>query len=407
MKVGILYVRRPQEIGGGHTFISGLLDEIRTASFGHEFIIFCVDSASHEASDSVPTINLVSHYPDRVRTMSSILKKVAARIRLPLPARAATVQNTKQELLSRAIRDFGIDIIWNVGIAHYGEIPSPFIFNVWDLQHRLQPYFPEVSLPGWRWQSREDFYRENLRRASIVLTGTAVGRDEIIHFYGLNPDNVSVVPFPVPPIPEIGESEAVLEKYNLGSAYLLYPAQFWPHKNHVNAIRALRILHDTKAAGLDLVFTGSDAGNKSFVMNAVGSLGLEAHVHFLGFVPRSDLMALYKKAFALLYPTFFGPDNLPPLEAFALGCPVLASDVPGAAEQLSDAAILFDPADPQSIQNSIRRLQDNPALRADLIAKGKQVIEDRSQKHYIEAVCRILDRFESIRCCWHSSYKDR
>jgi hypothetical protein len=69
--------------------------------------------------------------------------------------------------------------------------------TVWDLEHRKQPYFPEVSVTGWTWEEREQIYRAVLPRASFIITGTQVGRDEIVHYYGVNPNNVRVVPFPV------------------------------------------------------------------------------------------------------------------------------------------------------------------------------------------------------------------
>src|SRR5256885_13294906 len=57
-------------------------------------------------------------------------------------------------------------------------------------------------------------------------------------------------------------------------------------------------------------------------------------VEIRDFAARDEVLALYRTAAALVFPTFFGPDNLPPLEAFAAGCPVLASRVEGADEQL-------------------------------------------------------------------------
>jgi glycosyltransferase involved in cell wall biosynthesis len=76
---------------------------------------------------------------------------------------------------------------------------------------------------------------------------------------------------------------------------------------------------------IEMVFTGSDKGNAGHVFGKINELGLHDQVHMLGFVPREDLRALYSKA-------------LSPREAFTLGCPVIASRIPGAEEQLGDAA---------------------------------------------------------------------
>src|SRR5437762_10866221 len=94
-----------------------------------------------------------------------------------------------------------------------------------------------------------------------------------------------------------------------------------------------------------LVCVGEDRGTKEHVMREAKALGVEHRIHTPGFVERSRLTSLYQHADALLYPSLFGPDNLPPLEAMALGCPVVAARVAGAEEQLGNAAALVDPFD--------------------------------------------------------------
>src|SRR5947207_15976216 len=103
------------------------------------------------------------------------------------------------------------------------------------------------------------------------------------------------------------------------------------------------------------------------VKQIIGQLDLADLVKVLGFVPRDDLTAFYCNALALVYPTFFGPENLPPLEAMALGCPVIASNVAGAEEQLGDAALLFDPKDESQLARAIYDLCTSIELRERLI----------------------------------------
>jgi glycosyltransferase involved in cell wall biosynthesis len=124
------------------------------------------------------------------------------------------------------------------------------------------------------------------------------------------------------------------------------------------------------------------------------------NVHFLGFVSREDLIALYTGAFALSYVTYFGPENLPPLEAFACGCPVVASNVPGSVEQYGDAAICVDPSNPDQIALAIKKLDDDPELRASLIAKGRVRCKQYTSLDYVHDVLRILDEFEPVRINW-------
>ncbi len=123
-------------------------------------------------------------------------------------------------------------------------------------------------------------------------------------------------------------------------------------------------------------------------------------VAFLGFVPLEDLVALYRGAFALTYMTFFGPENLPPLEAFALGCPVIASDVPGAREQLGNAALFVDPRDPSEIAAAVKTLSDNESMRRTLVEQGRARAEKWTAKEFVRGVFAALDEFEPVRRCW-------
>jgi len=217
----------------------------------------------------------------------------------------------------------------------YPTLPLPYISTVWDLEHRKQPYFPEVSVSGWTWSEREKYYAEVLPRASFVITGTQAGRDEIVHFYNVSPANVRVIPLPAsaqPLMPSTLDGRTLRDKLRLNGDFLLYPAQFWPHKNHINLLLALDILRKRHGLRLNLVFTGSDKGNREYVSAHVREWGLSDQIFDLGFVSRDELSALYANALALVFPSFFGPDNLPPLEAFSLNCPVVASRIPGAEE---------------------------------------------------------------------------
>ena len=104
----------------------------------------------------------------------------------------------------------------------------------------------------------------------------------------------------------------------------------------------------------------------------VESLGLDDNVLFLGYVPDEDMPALYRSARALVMPTFFGPTNIPPLEAFALGCPVATSRIYGIPEQLGDAALLFDPASVDEIFECLIRLWVDDAVCAQLAERGRE-----------------------------------
>ena len=102
-----------------------------------------------------------------------------------------------------------------------------------------------------------------------------------------------------------------------------------------------------------------------------------------------------------MFPSLFGPDNLPPLEAMALGCPVIAARVHGAEEQLGAAALLVDPLDAEGFASGVRLLRDDPAERAAMIERGRIWASRWTAVDYASAVFALIDaRIAPVRALW-------
>jgi glycosyltransferase involved in cell wall biosynthesis len=294
----------------------------------------------------------------------------------------------------------GIEFVWFLS-AQPDRTDIPFMTVVWDLQHRATPWFPEMSAQGM-WDGRDSVHRWFLRRATRIITGTRVGRDQLTQFFQIPPENILTLPHPTPSY-VFGESQAVpadaIKRLGLKQPYVLYPAQFWPHKNHVNLLLAIADLKQ-KGTAISVAFVGSDQGNRQFVADVAAREGISEQVHFLGFVERPVLVALYRQALALTYVSWCGPENLPPLEAFALGCPVIATRIPGAEEQLGDGALFCEPGEPASISEAIAKLLADAALRARLVEAGRIRAKRFSPADYVAGALKFLDEFSAIRRCW-------
>jgi glycosyltransferase involved in cell wall biosynthesis len=84
---------------------------------------------------------------------------------------------------------------------------------------------------------------------------------------------------------------------------------------------------------------------------------------------------------------------------------VIASRVSGAQEQLGDAALFFEPTDPQDLASAIFTLSQDQQMRERMVEKGLQIARMRTPQSYVDQVCRILDEFARIRRCWGHDYK--
>lgn len=406
MKVGVFLANKLPEIGGGYTFEREIIHALAKWGAGsrHTFVVLSwtkeppLELSSVQHLQFISLARLFEDRPQLSKRGISILEKLRiSRINFKL----ATWKN---QVILNALATNGIDLTWSLTPACIA-LDVPYITTVWDLQHRLQPYFPEVSARG-AWDAREQLYGTLLRRASFILTGTEIGKAEIERFYQVAAERVKVLPMPTPQFSLNARQDnrkQILKTYNIPENYLFYPAQFWSHKNHVSLLLAVQWLRDRYDLVFPVVFAGSDAGNQSYIQQWAIELNLSEQVYFLGFVPQEDLIALYCNAFALTFVTFFGPDNLPPLEAFALGCPVVASNVPGAREQLGDAALLVEPTDEKQLALAIKSLYDDPGLRQAIVQRGLARASQWTGQDYVKGIFSILDDFEGIRRCWSST----
>jgi hypothetical protein len=130
------------------------------------------------------------------------------------------------------------------------------------------------------------------------------------------------------------------------------------------------------------VFAGGDRGNKSRIVEKVRILGLEESVRFLGYVSDSIIGALYRSSVGLIMASYFGPTNIPPLEAFALGVPVVASE--GHRSQVELAKRLEQLLNPDFAE----RLRDSGAERLKEIEARRQ----QQQHLFLERLDRIANR---------------
>ncbi|WP_349899475.1 glycosyltransferase family 4 protein [Parafrigoribacterium soli] len=200
--------------------------------------------------------------------------------------------------------------------------------SVHDVQHLDLPHlFSRAELLYRRY-----FYEAGARRADIVVTISEFAKQRIVELLGIPEEKVRVAYLGV-------DSASFIPQHGPRENFVLYPARGWAHKNHSRLIEAVRIARISNPE-LRLVLTGGG-------LDALGSV--PEWVDRKGLVSTEELRALYRSAAALVFPSLYEGFGLPPLEAMASGCPVAVSNVGSIPEICGDAAVFFDPLDPESI----------------------------------------------------------
>jgi glycosyltransferase involved in cell wall biosynthesis len=261
------------------------------------------------------------------------------------------------------------------------QIPVPALVTILDLVHRYGHRFPEaVSL--WELINREPTYLNICRWAKGLLVVSEIDKYQVMDAYKTPGERIHVLPMVVPRYLYATEKpEGFDTRYRLPAKYLFYPAQFWEHKNHKNLIRAIAVLKP-ELPGVKLVLAGSKKNAYDGTVELMHELGVANDVTILGYVPDADIPELYRRARALIYATYYGPTNLPPLEALLLGCPMALSKVTSMPDRVGDAALVFNPDSVDEIADCIRRLWTDDDLCANLAEKGKKKAATWEQEQF-------------------------
>ncbi|MCB0552217.1 MAG: glycosyltransferase family 4 protein [Phaeodactylibacter sp.] len=216
-------------------------------------------------------------------------------------------------------------------------------------------------------------YRYACRQADHIVAISESTKRDIIHFYGIAPEKISVI------YQSCSERfrqeraqktiEAVRRRHHLPEEYLLTVGAITARKNLMGTVRALQLLPDSLK--LPLVVVGKGTAHKAKIQRYLQQNRLEKWVYFIE-ASFEDLPAIYQDASVFLYPSFFEGFGLPILEALFSETPVLTSNTSSLPEAGGPGAYLVDPAKPEQIAAGIEKILTDDAYRASLVENGSE-----------------------------------
>lgn len=320
MVVGIsLLTLVPGELGGSETYVREL-----TRALGEhgtlEYRAF-LPPVAPDAADGLPS-EVVGEYR-AARTLPQRFVAMASAAFRPRPIRR---------------RLAGADAVHYPLTIALPEVRGPFAVTLHDVLHADHPeLFPRVE-----GALRKVAYDRSARRARLVIVPSEFVRERAAARLRIAPARIRVAHHGIDHArlsPDGGPREP----------FLLYPARPWQHKNHARLFEALALLRSERPE-LRLVLAGGGHEGRR----------VPTGVEVRGLVPTDDLIRLYRRAAALVFPSLYEGFAFPPLEAMACGCPVAASRAASLPEVCGDAAELFDPTSPEAIADAVARVLDDP-----------------------------------------------
>ena len=269
--------------------------------------------------------------------------------------------------------------------------------TVMDLCHRDLPEFPEVRI-DYEYEYREHTL-SNLNKNTLILVESPELKKNIANIYNIDEKKIFDLPNSFSANhdnTEFDDSEKSIKfEKLLPKEFFFYPAQYWPHKNHIVLINAVNILKK-KGIKKNFVFCGNDMGNINFLKQKVLDLDLSENFTFLNFLKDDEIDHLYKNCEAVVMPTFFGPTNIPMFASWHYKKIFFYSS--HLKNQFSNCAIFCDPFQPTSWAEAISKFDINSDYYQNILINSSKKLAE-VQKHRIKKIEDLsfhLDRLRKI-----------
>jgi glycosyltransferase involved in cell wall biosynthesis len=374
MKIAVVTRQISPTEGGGYNFTTTLLDQLIVSKHKNHHKIVVLQTGASRIS------NLMQKFQEKVLNFFFAWSpKLFTRI-------------VSLSTFNRKLRNEDVDFVFFLG-SKVLHTTLPYSVFVWDLQHKSLNWFPEYNKNGYKFLT-ERYYLRVLKWASIVFTGSEFLKNELLSNYGVTSNRIKICKHPVPSIKGLSKKPKTIQD---DETFFFYPAQFWAHKNHALVISAIKILLERGLSNFKFYFVGSDKGNLNHIMKLSVEAEVTSYVKYLGFVDTEELNWIYENALAMVYPSFGGPENLPPLEALNSECPVIYAEFEGAKEQLANFVSYFDPFNPTSLADVMQNYLSNSINRKNDL---QSFLNNLSPESMVKVIYESFNEFEFYRNNW-------
>jgi glycosyltransferase involved in cell wall biosynthesis len=356
MRIGVnaLYLI-PGGVGGTEIYLRELLLGLAAIDSSNDYYVF---TNSETSEDLIPQQPNFHWEPQSVHASFRPARILWEQTVLPLRARARS-----------------LDVLFNPGFTAPVIHACPNVTVFHDLQHIRHPeFFRTVDRPFWRLA----LWLSVLSSAHIIAVSRSTAGDLQQH-YGRSLRTVTVVPHGVDPH-FFQLDRTILEPY------VLCVSTLHPHKNIERLMRAFARADLKKR----LVCAGMLGFHAQRLHEVRTDLGLGGSVEFTGWIPRHQLLQLYERAHAVVYPSTFEGFGMPVLEGMAAGIPTACSSIPVLREVGGDAVLYFDPHDEDAIVKSLRSICHDEQLRTRLARAGRSRAQQYTWQRTAGETLRVL-----------------
>jgi glycosyltransferase involved in cell wall biosynthesis len=344
------------QLGGGESVVLGLVRGLfELVSPAEKYIVLTSKSMAASIREFLVPPHEVLSRPSGTCDGHLLKLRRSISIRFPRVASALRrVTNRKPQGLPEKIEELdpfvmGLDphLIHYLYPLHFARGSIPSVYTVHDQNYEHMPELFDRDYIRWRRTLMDAVTAE----ASAIIAISYFVAEDVSRLYPDAGNKIHVVKWA--PYISIVDEERSRPLQNLPERFVLYPAGAYPHKNHINLIRALSLVNQRLTSRIDLVLTGAKTEYWKVIEPEVRAVSEYYKVVHLGYVSEEMLSTAYEEAALIAFPSLFEGAGLPLIEAITMRKPVCCSNIPPFREYGRDYPCFFDPEDVSSIATAI------------------------------------------------------
>jgi len=371
------------QYSGVSEYVYRLLQAIFSIDKKNQYILFC--NAAHNVAKRLPNFNqenvkiVTKHVPNKIFNYAMLWPFSRPRF---------------DKLVNEKVDIFFMPHL------HFAAFSSGIksVLTVHDLS-----FLVDKSFFSWRknfWHCFVNVKKLTKKFSTIVAVSENTKRD-LMAFCNLSEEKIKVIHSGIDQAffnNEINPEKIseLKNRYQLNKPFILFLSTLEPRKNVEALVKAFEIIKEKNNSDLELVLAGACGWKFKPILKRIKSSKYFKDIKLIDYVVAEDRQALYKLAQVLAYPSFYEGFGFPPLEAMALGTPVVAANVSSIPEITGDAAILVDPYNPLSLALALEQVLEDEKLRENLIIQGKNhslnYTWDRAARAYLGLFEEIISK---------------
>lgn len=288
-----------------------------------------------------------------------------------------------------------VDILYcPFSAATFKEKGIPAVSTILDIQHEFYPqFFAPQEL-----QHRRNFYRDIVKKVEWVTCISDYTKETFCEKYEYPMERAETIYIAIQNRFD-KEDESILERLDIrNQKYIVYPANFWEHKNHKLLLNAFA-MYAAEHRDMKLVLTGNPLEQKEYYENLLKALKIEDLTVITGYVSNEELYSILKNAKGLIYPSLFEGFGIPVVEAMHLQKLIASSNKTSLPEIGCEAICYFDPRKPDEILKGIRYLAEteiNDDIKAEYAEKLKEYETDKMVKEYLRVFENVINNKDEL-----------